>query len=63
MEKHETEMFKGIGKNVPHTYYLVGNETVLDSYGVEVLNTLPNLTALASNTSDFLAEGYFLNVV
>jgi len=61
MQETESVNFKNRWKQTPKTYFLVGNETILDMYGAELLG-LQGIDVICNNKTKLMKEGYFINV-
>lgn len=61
---HETESsnFKQMGNQSGKVYFLTGNETFLDNYGIELLR-MQGTDVASSDKVKFLREGYCVNIV
>lgn len=61
MQDTETVNFKNRWKQTQKIYFLVGNETVLDIYGAELLR-MQWTDVVCNNKTKLMKEGYFINI-
>lgn len=62
MTETEASNFKQMSNQSRTVYFLSGNETVLDKYGIELLR-LQGTEVACSNKVKLLREGYFLDTI
>ncbi len=63
MPETEETIHRAIGEQWPDAYFLVGNNTELDTYGANLLKMIPWYHLAYMNKPSFMSEWYLLNVV
>lgn len=63
LPSEELDLQINIAKQVDSGYHLFGNDTILDRYGISLLQKIPNSYIIIHNDTPFLKDGYNIDIM